>query len=60
VSPTPAPTSGRRAIVAQLHADGAVVLGALDLDRAGAGGQRDAQQVHEQPRDELAVGAHDG
>ena len=50
----------RRAVVAQLHADGAVLLGALDLDVARAGGQRDAQQVHEQARDELAVGADDG
>ena len=40
----------RRAVVAQLHADGAVVLGGLDLDVARAGGERDAQQVHEQAR----------
>ncbi len=36
------------------------LVGALDLDAARAGGQRDAQQVHEQARDELAVGADDG
>jgi hypothetical protein len=50
---------GRSAVVAQLDAHDAVLLDAFDVDGSRAGREGDAQQVHEEPRDELAVGPHD-